>query len=209
SRRRSPRAGSRSRRSRWARGRPRSPRSPATGSRRSFAARASPPRTRSVSCARAYGAASPPSGAAQGSAPGTSRAPPPSRPRARLVPVLAPRATEVVARSESEDGTTKLLVRGRGGDAVEAVAMPLAKRTSGCVSSQVGCAAGCAFCASGLQGLSRSLEPYEIVEQVLHLEDVARERGARLSNLVFMGMGEPMHAYDSVVAAIRLLTDPR
>lgn len=122
---------------------------------------------------------------------------------------LVPRATTVVGRTPSLDGTTKLLVGLPDGERVEAVLMPLARTWSACVSSQVGCGAACAFCASGLEGLRRSLEPFEIVEQVLHLADEARARGRRLSNLVFMGMGEPMHALDRVVAAVRRLTDPR
>jgi 23S rRNA (adenine2503-C2)-methyltransferase len=127
----------------------------------------------------------------------------------RLRPVLTPRATRVVRRLESADGTVKLLVAGANGDAVEAVLMPMAKRTSGCVSSQVGCGAACRFCASGLEGLRRSLFAHEIVEQVLALAAEARARGTRLSNLVFMGMGEPLHAYDAVVTAVRRLTDTR
>ena len=127
----------------------------------------------------------------------------------RLAAGLTPRATTVASRLESPDGTVKLLVAGAQGDAFEAVLMPLAKRVSGCVSSQVGCAAACRFCASGLEGLRRSLSAFEIVEQVLHLAAEARARGTRLSNLVFMGMGEPLHAYDAVVTAIRRLTDPR
>jgi 23S rRNA (adenine2503-C2)-methyltransferase len=127
----------------------------------------------------------------------------------RLEGAFAVRATRVAATSESPDGTAKLLVEGRGGDAFESVLMPLARRTSGCLSSQVGCGAACAFCASGLEGLKRSLEPFEVVEQALHLGALARSRGTTLSNLVFMGMGEPLHAYDAVVAAIRLLVDPR
>jgi 23S rRNA (adenine2503-C2)-methyltransferase len=128
---------------------------------------------------------------------------------ARLHEVFIPRRSRVAHRSASADGTVKLLVEAGGGDVVEAVLMRLARRTSGCVSSQVGCAAGCAFCASGLLGLRRSLEPWEIVEQAWRLRDEARARGERLDHLVFMGMGEPMHAYGSVVRAIRLLTDPR
>jgi 23S rRNA (adenine2503-C2)-methyltransferase len=127
----------------------------------------------------------------------------------RLHEVFTPRRSRVAARSASADGTVKLLVEAGGGDVVESVLMRLARRTSGCVSSQVGCAAGCSFCASGLLGLRRSLEPWEIVEQAWRLRDEARERGERLDHLVFMGMGEPMHAYGSVVSAIRLLTDPR
>jgi len=119
------------------------------------------------------------------------------------------RATRVAHRARSLDGTSKLLVELRDGERVESVLMPLSRSFSGCVSSQVGCGAACVFCASGLLGLRRSLAPHEIVEQVLHLDDEARAAGQRLTNLVFMGMGEPMHAYDAVVRAIRLLTDPR
>ena len=128
---------------------------------------------------------------------------------AALDEVLVPRETRVVGRTDSLDGTTKLLLATRDGEQVESVLMPLAQRYSGCVSSQVGCAAGCRFCASGLLGLRRGLRPHEIVEQVLALADLARSRGRRLDNLVFMGMGEPLHAYDEVTTAIRRLTDPR
>ena len=127
----------------------------------------------------------------------------------RLDGLIALRSTSVVARTDSPDGTVKLLVETRDHERVEAVLMPLAKRSSGCVSSQVGCGAACTFCASGLLGLRRSLTSAEIVEQVLHLRDAARAQGEVLSNLVFMGMGEPLHAYDAVVGAIRRLTDPR
>jgi len=128
---------------------------------------------------------------------------------ARLDELVAPRATRVIARTDAPDGTVKLLVELADGERVESVLMPLAKRMSGCVSSQVGCGAACAFCASGLAGLRRSLTAGEIVEQVLHLRDEARRQGAALSNLVFMGMGEPLHAYDAVVGAVRRLTDPK
>lgn len=127
----------------------------------------------------------------------------------RLEGLLARRTTTVVGRTDSPDGTVKLLVETADRERVEAVLMPLSKRSSGCVSSQVGCGAACAFCASGLEGLRRSLSAHEIVEQVLHLRDEARAQGVALSNLVFMGMGEPLHAYDAVVRAIRLLTDTR
>jgi 23S rRNA (adenine2503-C2)-methyltransferase len=119
------------------------------------------------------------------------------------------RATAVLARRASPDGTVKVLVGLDDGEQVEAVLVRLPKGASGCLSSQVGCAAGCSFCASGLLGRRRSLRPEEIVEQVLHLRGEARAAGTRVSNLVFMGMGEPLHAYEEVVAAVRLLTDPR
>ncbi len=127
----------------------------------------------------------------------------------RLGTLLAIRTTQVVGRTDAPDGTVKLLVETADRERVESVLMPLAKRSSGCVSTQVGCGAACAFCASGLEGLRRSLAAHEIVEQVLHLRDEARAQGVALANLVFMGMGEPLHAYDAVVRAIRLLTDTR
>ena len=78
-----------------------------------------------------------------------------------------------------------------------------ADRTTVCVSTQVGCAMGCRFCATGQQGFTRNLSPSEIIAQVLHF---SRER--RVTNLVFMGMGEPLANYASTVAAIRWLTRP-
>lgn len=107
------------------------------------------------------------------------------------------------------DGTEKLVVRLADGARVESVLIPMREdRYTLCVSSQVGCAMGCAFCATGTLGLTRSLTAGEIVAQVhaarAHVE--ARER--RLSRLVFMGMGEPLHAYDAVRDAIRVLLDP-
>ena len=78
-----------------------------------------------------------------------------------------------------------------------------------CVSTQVGCAVGCAFCASGRLGLRRDLTAEEIVDQVLHFARVLRdERGAHVTNVVFMGMGEPFHNYDQTLRACRLLNDP-
>jgi 23S rRNA (adenine2503-C2)-methyltransferase len=90
---------------------------------------------------------------------------------AALGEVVVPRETRVVGRTDSLDGTTKLLLATADDERVESVLMPLAQRYSGCVSSQVGCAAGCRFCASGLLGLRRALAPHEIVEQVLALAD--------------------------------------
>jgi 23S rRNA (adenine2503-C2)-methyltransferase len=123
--------------------------------------------------------------------------------------VLAARTTRVESRTASPDGTVKLLLGLEDGERVETVLLRLARSASGCLSSQVGCAAACAFCASGLDGLRRSLSAAEIVEQVVRLRSEAAAAGTRLGNVVFMGMGEPLHAYDSVVEAIRLLTDPR
>jgi 23S rRNA (adenine2503-C2)-methyltransferase len=81
-------------------------------------------------------------------------------------------------------------------------------RAAGCVSSQIGCAMGCDFCASTRRGLERDLEPGEIVEQYLSLREEAHRASRRLTSLVFMGMGEPMNNLDRVIDGIRRICDP-
>jgi len=93
------------------------------------------------------------------------------------------------------------------GHPVEAVLMTYAKRATVCVSTQVGCAVGCAFCASGRLGLRRDLTAEEMVDQVLHFARSLRDAGRRVTNVVFMGMGEPFHNYDETLRACRLLND--
>lgn len=114
------------------------------------------------------------------------------------------RALSLLARREAVDGTIKLLL-GAGVSSVECVLMPShrADRAAGCVSSQVGCAMGCDFCASTKSGLERNLSSGEIVEQFLWLRGEALRLGRRLQTVVFMGMGEPLLNYDNVIAAIR------
>ena len=113
-----------------------------------------------------------------------------------------------LATSLSRDGeTVKTLFAARDGALVEAVAIRSGRRTTVCVSSQVGCAVGCAFCASGRGGLSRDLSAAEIADQVVHFERVARREGRRVTNVVVMGMGEPFHNYDATLAACRLVND--
>ncbi len=105
-------------------------------------------------------------------------------------------------RSKSPDGTIKYLLRLKDGLIIEAVGIPSDKRLTVCVSSQIGCPMACDFCATGKGGFTRNLETYEIVDQVLTVqEDFQR----RVSNIVFMGMGEPLLNTDSVVAAVRSL----
>ncbi len=113
--------------------------------------------------------------------------------------------SRIVTRSESSDSTVKLLIGLEQGGAVESVLMPLDTpgRAAACVSSQIGCAMGCDFCASTKRGLERNLTSGEIVEQFLHLRAEALKLGRRLHTLVFMGMGEPMQNLDHVLAAIR------
>ncbi len=130
--------------------------------------------------------------------------------QAKLRESVCARQSKVDHRHESTDGTIKLLIGLNRGGAVETVLMPWYHpgRAAGCVSSQIGCAMGCDFCASTRRGLERDLEAGEIVEQFLHLRQCAAEKGRRLTSLVFMGMGEPMHNLDNVIAAIRRIAGP-
>lgn len=111
---------------------------------------------------------------------------------------------EVAAEQESRDGTVKRLYRLSDGQLIEAVLMPYRDgRRTACISSQAGCAMGCVFCATGQMGFARHLTATEIFEQAKRYADDLTERGERLSNIVLMGMGEPLHNYDAVVDAIR------
>jgi 23S rRNA (adenine2503-C2)-methyltransferase len=109
----------------------------------------------------------------------------------------------------SNDGTMKLLLSWPDGRSAETVMIPDGYRRTACVSSQVGCAVGCRFCASGLNGLKGNLAPGQIVEQIAFLNQRMPPSGRRISNIVFMGMGEPLANYANVVAAVRILHDPR
>jgi len=110
---------------------------------------------------------------------------------------------------ESEDGTIKLRLSTRDGFPVEAVAMRHRGRRTACLSSQSGCPLACTFCATGEMGLGRSLRSGEIVEQLLVLARILRDRGATVGNVVMMGMGEPFLNYDNVLAACRTMHDPQ
>jgi 23S rRNA (adenine2503-C2)-methyltransferase len=118
--------------------------------------------------------------------------------------------SRLLARHQSSDGTVKLLIGLTDAHTVESVSMPSHRpdRSAGCVSSQVGCAMGCDFCASTKSGLARNLTAGEIVEQYLHLRDESNRQNRRLVSVVFMGMGEPMHNLDAVIPAIRRIADP-
>jgi len=112
-----------------------------------------------------------------------------------------------VERSQTApDGATKFAFRTPDGEVIETVLIPHRDRTTVCVSSQVGCAFGCQFCATGQRGLVRNLTAGEIVDQVVRVQ--ALTRPARVSNVVFMGMGEPLANSEAVVKAVRLLTAP-
>jgi 23S rRNA (adenine2503-C2)-methyltransferase len=107
--------------------------------------------------------------------------------------------TKVVHETRARDGTVKLLLELRDGKKVETVAMPIG---ACCVSTQVGCAVGCRFCASGLFGVERHLTTDEIVEQIVHCR-----RAMRIDRVVFMGMGEPSHNLEAVMAAVARIKD--
>ena len=110
----------------------------------------------------------------------------------------------VAAEQQSRDGTMKRLYRLHDGHLVESVLMKYADgRRTACVSSQAGCAMGCVFCATGQMGFARHLTATEVFEQVWRYDRALKASGERLSNVVLMGMGEPFHNYDAVVAAMR------
>jgi 23S rRNA (adenine2503-C2)-methyltransferase len=118
------------------------------------------------------------------------------------------RPLEVVSRQISQvDASAKYLFRLESGGSVESVLMPLSNRFTMCISSQVGCTLDCVFCQTARMGFQRNLEPWEIVGQVLPLWRSLGE-GRPRTNVVFMGMGEPLHNADAVIESCRVLTHP-
>ena len=113
---------------------------------------------------------------------------------------------KIIKKLESKDGTKKYLFDILDGNAIESVLMQYKFGYSICVSSQVGCKMGCKFCASTGIPFSRSLEAGEIVEQILAVQ---REENVRISNIVFMGIGEPLDNYDNVIKAISIINNPK
>ena len=120
-------------------------------------------------------------------------------------------------RVVSEDGdTTKILLSLNDGTLIEAVLIQYQSekpnghpRSTICVSTQVGCAMKCVFCATGQMGFQRNIRAEEIVAQVMHFANILRSRGQHITNIVFMGMGEPLANYDETIRAVRLLTHPK
>lgn len=128
---------------------------------------------------------------------------------------LAERATlgqlTIAEVQESRDGTRKLRLLTRDGKSIETVLIPDGDKTTQCISSQVGCAVDCQFCATAKMGLVRNLDAGEIVDQVYLARRLLAEvdPGRRISNLVYMGMGEPLHNYDELVRSLRILGDDK
>ncbi len=136
-------------------------------------------------------------------------------PRRALVEALRRHTTwtrlELIERVPDTEGkSVRYLFRSPDGALSEAVRIGLHKpdHYTVCLSSQVGCAMQCAFCATGRLGLTRNLAPWEILSAFLTVRDEARAAGGRVSGAVFMGQGEPLHNYDAVVQAARVLSDP-
>ena len=113
---------------------------------------------------------------------------------------------ELAAHQVSRDGTEKFLWKLRDGEAIESVLIPEGKRRTLCLSSQVGCALGCVFCATGLMGWRRNLSPGEIAGQVR--EVLLRDATVKPTNVVFMGMGEPLLNWEQVDVALTILNHP-
>jgi 23S rRNA (adenine2503-C2)-methyltransferase len=134
--------------------------------------------------------------------------------RERLTAEATIGVPQLVDTVQSADGETrKDLLRLEDGETVEAVLMQYERRRTACISTQVGCSVGCAFCATGQMGLRRNLSSGEIVAQALYFARILRNKTQgkedRLTNVVLMGMGEPLLNYDHSLAAIHRLADPQ
>ncbi len=130
--------------------------------------------------------------------------------RERLTAETEIRAPEVLADQQAPDGTRKWLLRLAGGSAIETVYIPETRRGTLCVSSQVGCQLNCSFCQTAQQGFNRNLTTGEILGQMWTASRLLPPHPVRekpITNVVFMGMGEPLLNFDNVVAAIRVLLD--
>jgi 23S rRNA (adenine2503-C2)-methyltransferase len=145
----------------------------------------------------------------------------PARVRTRLEAELQIDVLPTALETDSSDGfTRKYLLQLNGGEKIETVLMRFNGRVTACISSQVGCAMGCVFCATGQMGYTRHLTPGEIVAQAVHVARALRTPelaeqcrhapgvAPRLRNIVLMGMGEPLHNYEAVMHAIEILRDP-
>jgi 23S rRNA (adenine2503-C2)-methyltransferase len=137
--------------------------------------------------------------------------------RAKLENIAQVRRISIHSQQESKDGTIKFLFQLDGPEEykVEAVLIPdfypdgAANRLTVCVSSQVGCMFGCSFCATGKMGFFRNLTHGEIVDQVQIINEISEEKfGKKITNIVYMGMGEPMHNFKAVVESARIISNP-
>ena len=136
--------------------------------------------------------------------------------REKLAEAFVPFATSVIRHLQADDGTHKLLVKLHDGQLIECVLIQEDKRRTACISTQVGCGMGCVFCASGLNGVARNLTSSEMLEQLVRLRNLPLWQGStrtpsgadieRLTNIVVMGMGEPLANLDHLLAALDVAT---
>ncbi len=124
--------------------------------------------------------------------------------RAKLAEIAKIGRLDIAERKTSGDAATKLLFRLGDGQLIEAVHIPSGDRNTACLSTQVGCALGCRFCATGTMGFERNLSSGEIVGQLIGLEE---ELGVSMTNIVFMGMGEPLLNFTEVMRALKIFSD--
>ena len=128
--------------------------------------------------------------------------------RAQLADSFRLTALREVTRAEAPDGTTRFLFALADDNTVESVYIPTTTRATVCISSQVGCPFGCKFCATGQSGFKRNLSAAEIADQVYRVQASLPE-GRRISNVVYMGMGEPLGNYEQAIRSVRLLLHPQ
>ena len=125
--------------------------------------------------------------------------------RDRLAESFDTAACRVHSTSDADDGTVKYLLDLGDGEVIESVFLPYEERTTICISSQVGCPLACSFCATGAEGLARNLTVGEIVDQVVLIQSL--HSAQRITNVVLMGMGEPLLNYPNVLKAVRILNE--
>lgn len=128
--------------------------------------------------------------------------------RAKLAASHGLLTSRVIANEDSGEGTIKLGIRLHDGLMIETVLMREDDRVTACISTQAGCAMGCRFCASGKLGLKRHMTAGEILEQFIHLSDLMRAQDVKpdwLTNVVVMGMGEPLHNFDNLLKSLKIL----
>ena len=128
--------------------------------------------------------------------------------RAELKNLITFELPPILKHLVSMDGTQKFLFDVQGGNSIEAVVIPSDDRLTLCVSSEIGCNMGCHFCFTGKQKLKRRLDISEIVGQFMQVQDVIGKNGLKLSNIVFMGMGEPLDNSEAVFGAIDVIHSP-
>ncbi len=133
----------------------------------------------------------------------------PMRLREQLARDFTVLSSKIVRQQLAADKTGKILVELSDGQQVESVLIREPERLTACISTQVGCPIGCVFCASGRDGLARSLEDFEMVEQMLHLRSILQGTRQRITHLVVMGMGEPMLNLKNLSRALLVVNDPK